>query len=311
MRILVTGGCGFIGSHLVDELLRSHHVAVLDDLSKGKYFWGQGGPALYQGSILERSFVLQTFESFAPEMVFHMAAHHYIPFCEQNPHDAFATNVTGTINVIDAAHRCGSLRKFFFASTGDVYPPSGYPHSETDTPSPVYVYGESKLVGESIIRRYKSSVGVPFDIVIGRIFNAAGPRETNPHLLPEIVRQIAAGANRIEVGNTWPVRDFVDVLSMAKVIAQITQRVAGIDIFNIGSGHAVKVQEVIDVLIGARQGDVNVVSVEARKRPNDRAYLCPAVTKLRQLLGHAAEPFSAATAQAIWAEPAQTRLLYA
>ncbi len=313
MKALVTGGCGFIGSHLVDVLMAAgDDVVIVDDLSRGRYMWPDrsGSPIHVAASVIDHSAMIETFANHRPDAVYHLAAHHYVPFCEQNPHAAFTTNVTGTLNVIDAAVRAGSVRKFFFASTGDVYAPCGYAHREADPPAPVYIYGETKLICEAILRRYKSSARIPTDIVIGRLFNAAGPRETNPHLLPEIVRQLESGADTIEVGNLWPVRDFVDVRSMARVIRDLTHKSTGLDVFNIGSGQAVTVQAALELLLKAHDGEAKIVSVEARKRPNDRPYLCAAVDKVRGFLGYAAEPFGPETARAIWEEPMPTRLLY-
>jgi UDP-glucose 4-epimerase len=289
-----------------------YDVVIIDDLSKGRYIWQSAAakPELVKNTILDCDSVRSTIRSFQPEFVFHLAAHHYIPFCEKNPFDAFHVNVTGTLNVLDAAYKAGSVKKFFVASTGDVYAPCAYPHSEIDATSPVYVYGETKLLCEAMLRRYKSSVRVPFDIVIGRLFNAAGSRETNPHLLPEVCRQLDAGFDVIEVGNTWPVRDFVDVGSMAKVIISLTERGRGIDVFNIGSGNTLTVQEALDLLVQVHGHDVKILPVDSRKRVNDRPYLCPSVEKLRNFLGFTADSFSVKTAKTIWEEPLQTRRLY-
>ena len=259
---------------------------------------------------MDRSAVGQLFDEFKPEYVFHLAAHHFIPFCEQNPYEAFSTNVTGTLNVLDAAARTPNVRKFFFASTGDVYAPCNYAHAETDPPAPVYVYGETKLACEALLRRYVSSVKVGFDVAIGRLFNAAGSRETNPHFLPEVCRQLDEGAEVIEVGNTWPMRDFVDVRSMAAVIRTMTGKIQGIDVYNIGSGNVMSVQNALDLLIEAHGRAVKIVSVDARKRPNDRPYLCPSVGKLKTLLGAACEGLSLESAREIWREPTETRRLY-
>lgn len=313
MKVLVTGGCGFIGSHLVDGLLAAKYdVVIVDNLSRGRFLWESSSikPHLHKMDIQDRDSLVKIFEEVQPVMVFHLAAHHYIPFCEQNPYEAFATNVTGTLNVLDACAKTNSVRKFFNASTGDVYAPCGYAHREIDPVSPVYVYGETKLIGEQAIRRYKSSVAVSFDIIIGRLFNAAGSRETNPHFLPEVVRQLDAGAQVIQVGNTWPMRDFVNVRSMANVIQSLTERAVGIDVFNIGSGKVQTVQQALDVLVKVHGQSVKVVSVDSRKRPNDRPYLCPSVDKLTTALGTACKSFDAETARDIWAEPASTRLLY-
>ncbi len=312
MKALVTGGCGFIGSHLVDNLLaRNFEVAIVDNMMRGHYLWDKkNGPSLFENSILDRDALAGVFRSVRPDAVFHLAAHHYIPFCEKNPHDAFLTNVTGTLNIVESCTRCDSVGKYFFASTGDVYAPSGYAHREGDTPSPVYVYGETKLIGEAIAKRYKNSVGASFDITLGRLFNAAGTRETNPHLLPEVLRQLMAGAKTIEVGNTWPVRDFVDVTTMAKVIAELTLKNKGLDTFNIGSGKTQTVREALDLLIEGQGKSAEIISVPQKQRPNDRPYLCPAVDKTKSYLGFAAEPFSRTTVEAIWNSPPEQRIMY-
>ena len=313
MTVVVTGGCGFIGSHLVDVLLeRGERVVIIDNLSRGRYLWWEKSekPVLVEASILDEAAVRSAFAEHRPRSVYHMAAHHFIPYCESNPYEAFTTNVQGTLNILDAAAASGSVEKAFFASTGDVYAPCSYPHRESDVPAPVFVYGETKLAAEAILRRYKSAGKAPFNIVIGQLFNAAGSRETNPHLLPEIVRQLAAGASVIEVGNTWPVRDFVDVRSMTRRIVELTERVEGLDIFNIGSGKSQSVEQALGAIVEALGRPSTILSVEHRKRPSDRAYLCPCVDKLVTVLGRAADAFGPETAKAIWAEPAATRVLY-
>tara|TARA_B100000989_G_scaffold296001_1_gene278283 strand:+ start:238 stop:1194 length:957 start_codon:yes stop_codon:yes gene_type:complete len=314
MKVIVTGGCGFIGSHLVDTLiLKGHEVSVIDNMCRGHYIWSKtnsSSPNLYNIDINDLENLEKAFNDFKPEMVFHMAAHHYIPFCENNPYETFSNNVSGTINVVNCSHKSGNVKKMFFASTGDVYAPSSYKHRETDQVSPIYIYGESKLIGENILRRYKSSLEVDFDIAIGRLFNAAGTRETNPHFLPMVVRQLEKGLKRVEVGNTWPVRDFVDVKSMANLIAELTDKCKDIDVYNIGSGQPQVVQDVLNMIAEGRSKDIEIVSVKSKMRKNDRGYLCPSVEKINQLIGHSCKPFDMETAREIWNESAETRILY-
>ena len=115
--------------------------------------------------------------------------------CEQNPYDVFETDVTGSLNIFDAYHKTPSVKNLFCASTVYVHAPSRYLCREIDKVLPVYVYGGIKLIGERAARRYRSSVGIGNDILTGRLFNVSDTRETNPHFLPEVVRQILAGAN--------------------------------------------------------------------------------------------------------------------
>jgi len=141
-------------------------------------------------------------------------------------------------------------------------------------------------------------------LTIGRIFNAAGRRETNPHLIPEVVKQIMQGKSVVEVGNLWPKRDFVDVDSMAEVIANLTLNSSGIELVNVGSGEVQEIGHVLELLKAAAPHPVDVVSVPERQRPNDRAFLCPDVARLKRLNGASAKPFSAGTARLLFAEAA-------
>ena len=130
---LVTGGCGFIGSAIVDRLLsQDHNVHIIDNMSLGRDHWGNTviKPTIHVGDILDVDRIKAVFASVRPEFVFHMAAHHYIPVCEKDPYGAYLLNVHGTLNVLEM-NRQYNVKKFFFASTGDVYPPAFAPHRDT------------------------------------------------------------------------------------------------------------------------------------------------------------------------------------
>jgi UDP-glucose 4-epimerase len=303
-KILVTGGCGFIGSALVDVLHRhTHEVHVVDDLSLGKDYWiGKSDrPQLHVQDILDATALDALFEKINPDIVFHLAAHHFIPLCENNPYDAYRLNVGGTLNVLESCRKT-RVKQLFFASTGDVYPPAFTPHREVDTVSPIYVYGHTKIIAEQICIKFFETHLVDSSLIIGRIFNATGRRETNPHLIPEVVKQITEGKRVVEVGNLWPKRDFVDVDSMAEVIANLTFNSSGIELVNIGSGEVQEIGQVLELLKAAAPHPVDVVSIPERRRPNDRPFLCPDVTRLKRLNGTPAKPFSASTARLLFAE---------
>ena len=304
-RVLVTGGCGFIGSAVVNVLLaEGADVLVLDNLSVGRDHWRQAArrPVLQVGDILDPGVCERAVEGFRPDTVIHLAAHHFIPLCESRPFDAYSLNVQGTLNMLEAARR-HEARRFFLASTGDVYAPGFAPHREVDAVAPAYVYGHSKLMAEQACMRYFASTSAFSTLLIGRLFNAAGPRETNPHLLAEVTRQIAVeGRTRIEVGNLWPLRDYVDVDSMARAIVAATAEVEGLEILNFGSGRAIEVREALRILTAVLPFGVDIDSVTARQRPHDRAFLCPDTTRLRRAIGRAAGAFDEHTARRIFGE---------
>jgi UDP-glucose 4-epimerase len=304
-RYLVTGGCGFIGSSVVNSLLeRGEDVFVIDDLSLGKDRWETAArkPTLLVQDILDPDACDRAFRDIKPHNVIHLAAQHFVPWCEEHMYEAYRPNVTGTLNVLECARRYG-VQDFFLASTGDVYPPNFVPHREVDPTGPVYVYGHTKFMAEQMCMRYFESKTCFRTLLIGRLFNAAGPRETNPHMLAEVTRQIAQeGKREVEVGNLWPLRDYVDVDSMGAVIIDALSEVEGLEIINIGSGHAVEVREALTIIASVLPFQVDFTSVPRLQRPNDRPFLCPDTQRLRRTIGRAAAPFNEETARRIFAE---------
>jgi UDP-glucose 4-epimerase len=307
MKAIVTGGLGFIGSHVVDTLLEDGwQVMVLDNYFSGRDHWGleQPRPEIRRTDICNRDQVQAAFREWKPETVFHMAAHHYIPYCEANPFEAYDLNVTGTLNVLMASAE-NSVERFFFASTADVYAPSPKPHREDDAVGPFTIYGRTKLLGEGLCRG-ALEWGWKADLLIGRLFNAVGRRETNPHLVPEVVKQIGDGAETLRLGNLFPTRDFVDVNTQARAIVDATLRLNGFETCNIGSGVAVPVQHMVDLAIQAAGRPINVVSDPAKQRASERNNLCGDVNRLKALIGYAPEPAGEQSIRAILAESRET-----
>ena len=192
---VVTGAAGYLGSHVVEQLLaRGTSVLAVDDLSTGKSDYLKAHSAnpkfkLAQLDIRDASALSQLFQQSRPTAVIHLAALHFIPACSADPALTISLNVHGTQCVLSAAH-AAHIERIWFASTGDVYVPDEKPHHEANSPTgPFNIYGLSKLMGEQLIA-LESRIRPDARFVVGRLFNLYGPRETNPHILPEILSQI-------------------------------------------------------------------------------------------------------------------------
>jgi UDP-glucose 4-epimerase len=270
-RILVTGGAGFIGSHLVDSLLDSgNDVLVVDNFSLGRRaHLRQPGPpgtlTVIDGDIRSAA-DLRPVADFAPDTVFHMAALHFIPYCNAHPAEALDVNVLGLDMVIRAVRR-SPVKTFVFPSSGAIYGFGDNPWPETAPPRPDEIYGISKWVGEQVMTRFHED-RPEVRTVIARLFNTYGPRETNPHVLPDIMKRLHEGRT-IELGNLWPKRDLIFVTDTAAGIAATAAGQAGLEVFNVGTGCGTAIQDVLQVIEEITGNPLDVRQVPGRIREGD------------------------------------------
>jgi UDP-glucose 4-epimerase len=288
---LVSGAAGFLGSYVVEHLLdRGLPVVALDGLQWGRLDYltaslDRPGCTLALADIREPLAVRRVFEQFRPSNVVHLAALHYIPAAMADPSLAVGTNVLGTQVMLSAA-TAAKADRFWFASTGDVYPPSDAPHRESDAPSPFNIYGLSKLQGEQLIALTAKQFP-EMHFVVGRLFNLYGPRETNPHFLPELLKQIVdKPGETLRLGSLWPKRDLVPTSDAAKaVVESLLASPAGLTTVNVASGVARSMQDVIDLLGEILNRTIRVETDPAKVRAVERAHLQADVSKLKELIG--------------------------
>jgi UDP-glucose 4-epimerase len=284
--VLVTGGAGFIGSALCRALLQGgHEVVVFDNLSMGRreLLPAHGGCRIVEGDVREAAAVERLVTEVRPGRVFHLAAIHYIPYCNAHPVDTMDVNVTGTRNLLNACRRLPP-RLFFLASTAAVYPAEGSPFRETSPVGPIDVYGRTKALAEDVAQLFLQETGIP--TVAGRLFNAFGPNDTNPHLIPDVLAQVRRGADVLELGNLEPVRDYVHVDDVvAGILAAAEAATKGFDVFNIGSGRGQSVRQVVAAVESALGRPLRILQAPDRLRKVERQELVSDVTKLREASG--------------------------
>ena len=281
MKTLVTGGAGFIGCAVIDKLQREgHEVFVIDNLSFGKReFINIPDANFFLADILDRPAMDKIFAAVQPEMVIHLAAVHFIPYCNQHPYESSNININGTINILDCCKKYNA-KKVFFASTAAVYPIYDEAVTEQHEVGPLDIYGLSKLTGEHLCNEFHLSTKIP--VVICRFFNAFGPNETNPHLIPEIENQVNAGMRVIKLGNLTPKRDFIHTSDMANAVYSLLTNInSGIDTFNLGRGIEYSVTEIVDAFSRQLGEEIEIEVDPARVRKVERMHLLADVTKLK------------------------------
>jgi UDP-glucose 4-epimerase len=263
VRSVVTGGAGFIGSHLVDALAaRGDEVLVLDDFSSGKRenLTGalQGGVAVTEIDVADSPAVLAAVEGFSPQSVFHLAAQIDVRRSMTDPAFDARLNVVGTVNALEAATRAGAS-KFVFTSTGGAIYGEGaertdeLPFAETARCEPFSVYGQSKLAAEGYVGFYARARGLPATAL--RLGNVYGPRQdpaTEAGVVAIFSEAATDGRRPTVFGTGEQTRDYVHV---ADVVAALLAAGAADDPgpLNVGTGIETSALELVE-LIGMASG---------------------------------------------------------
>lgn len=249
---LVTGGAGFIGSHIVEALLaRGDTVRVLDDLSTGyaRNIPSAKGIEFIQGSVCDAEAVAQAIRG--AELVFHQAALASVPRSVENPLATHAACVTGTVTVLDQARRAG-VRRVVYAASSSAYGNSAWAAKrETDPPAPLSPYAAAKLAGELYCQAFYHSYGL--ETVGLRYFNVFGPRQ-DPHgayaaVIPAFIMKLSAGERPVIFGDGMQSRDFTYIANVVSgnLAAASAPGAAG-RIFNVASGKSYSLLELVSAL---------------------------------------------------------------
>ena len=268
MRVLVTGGAGFIGSHIVDRLsARGHAVAALDNLETGSRDNLPPDVPLYEIDIRDRAGVARVFDDFRPTAVCHQAAQMSVSRSVREPAYDAEVNVLGLLNVLDHAVRGGPMPVVFASSGGVLYGEVCEPAPEDTPASPISPYGISKWVGERYLEFYVNEYGLR--AVALRYSNVYGPRQ-NPHGEAGVVAifctRMLAGQNSTINGDGRYVRDYVYVEDVAEANLRSLERSGAPDFLalNIGTGIGTDVNQ----LAGSLQEQCQA-ALRARGKPRE------------------------------------------
>ncbi|MCH9030799.1 MAG: SDR family oxidoreductase [candidate division Zixibacteria bacterium] len=271
-RYLVTGGAGFVGSNLVDELLRrGHRVRVLDNLTSGSLenlSESLSSIEFIKGDIRDTWTVREAVEGC--DYILHQAALVSVPHSIQNPQTTNAINVTGTLNLLEAAREF-RIKRFVFASSSAVYGDSDtLPITEKTIPAPLSPYAVSKLSAEWCTSVYSKVYGLP--TVSLRYFNIFGPRQSPESdyaaVVPRFIQVISNGSNPIVYGDGKQTRDFIyisNAVSANLLSVESDQAIGGV--YNVGCGNKFTLNTLIEKL--EKINGVQIYPNHQAERPGD------------------------------------------
>jgi UDP-glucose 4-epimerase len=257
IKCLVTGGAGFIGSHLVDRLLQlGHKVVVIDDCSSGKkenlkHHTGNPNLKIFVKDICDKD-IGALFEN--ASVVFHVAAIPRVQFSIKFPEKTNKTNIMGTLNVLEAAKNAGVKRLVYSASSSAYGNQERLPLTETMTPNPMSPYALQKLVGEYYCKLYNLLFGM--ETICLRYFNVYGPRQDPSGgyacLIPKSINLVLNGKRPEIYGDGEQTRDFTYVKDVveANILAATTNNEKSFgQVFNVGHGKNLSVNNVVKTII--------------------------------------------------------------
>lgn len=239
-QILITGGVGFVGHHLVKRLVtKKYFPIIIDNLSNGSFVSLSGISKkkyfFVKADVRNLKEIEKAIFGFKPNMIIHLAALHFIPYCDKHPKEVLKVNLKGTENLLKIAKEF-KINNFLFASTAAVYAPSNRMHAENNALEPIDIYGRSKKLAEEKIISY-SEKNPTFKFVILRLFNIYGYDDNIPHFIPEIIKKIK-NSLKISVGNLETIRDYIYIDDIIDAIFLIMKKNENFNnqIYNLGTG---------------------------------------------------------------------------
>ncbi|MCD6516856.1 MAG: GDP-mannose 4,6-dehydratase [Candidatus Aminicenantes bacterium] len=296
MRVLITGITGFAGSHLADHILSEHKDAEVFGFVR----WRSRRDNirhilerihLYEADLKDIVSLKKALSQIKPDRIFHLAAQSFVPTSWKCPSETFSINAIGEINLFEAVLDLGMKPRIQIAGSSEEYGlihPNEVPMKEDNQLRPLSPYAVSKVAQDLLAYQYFKSYGL--DTVRTRGFNHTGPRRGDVFICSNFAKQIALIEKKkqepvIFVGNLDAQRDFTDVRDMVRAYWLSLEKGKKGEVYNIGTGKAYRIKEILDILLFLAGDDVEVRVDPDRLRPSDVPILLSDSTKFRKITG--------------------------
>ena len=287
MKALIVGAAGFVGSYLIQHLTTTYdweiHATKLpnENLSVSDIH-------VHDLNILNIDEIRELFTKLKPDYIFHLAAQSSVALSWNNPQITVDINIKGTLNILDTIRSLdGYSPRILLIGSGEEYGyilPDETPVNEQVTPRPGNIYAATKACQNMLGNIYYRAYGM--QLIMVRAFNHIGPNQTSVFVASDFCKQVAeieAGKKKpiLHVGNLSAKRDFTDVRDVVRAYGLLIQHGKAGETYNIGSGHAISIQELLNIILSLSTAKILVSTDPARLRPSDIPVIEADITKLQ------------------------------
>lgn len=285
-KVLIFGASGFVGSYLAQEFIKhGYSVVGSDKVNSGRLLYVE---KFIKTDLLDAAAVLQVFANEEPDMVINLAGISSVGESWNIPQTTISVNVIGTLNIMEAARRSEKKPKLMFIGSSEEYTISDYPMSEDRPLNASNPYGISKVTQEQFAQMYSRNYGLQIYCV--RPFNHTGVGQKDSFVLPSFCKQVAeiekSGVPGVmRVGNLTVERDFSHVKDIVRAYRMIIESDDSNLIYNVGSGQAHSLRELLNYIIGLSSVDIQIEVDTKRFRPTDQPVVCCDYALIKSRLG--------------------------